>query len=456
MITVIIPALNEEKTVASVVRLAKQSPNVSEVIVVDDRSIDNTIYEARKEGANVITSSQLGKGISMKEGVAAARNEILAFLDADIVTYPKNVIELLTAPILKGEADFVKSFFKRQAGRVTELVAKPLLSLLHPGFPDFQQPLSGMIAGRKSYFEKTEFEEGYGVDIGILMDMYNLGARIMEVNIGFIENRLQELKQLGRMSREVAKTIMKKTAGWVHLGHSEVKTNLSKREELDQSLLEMAITKQKIAILDMDNTIFRKSFLITAAEDFGFMEELVEVVSNNRNPFVRTKKIAKLFSGKTKNELISLASGIPVTKHLDELLKVLRKKGYIIGIISDSYDCITQYLQNSYGFDFTIANELEFTNDVCSGEVRIPSIFLQDNNSECDHEYCKMNALSQICQRFSVDLNNTLVIGDGENDICSLKNAGIGIAFCPNNQNVEAAANFVVKEPDFKEVIALL
>ncbi len=55
MITVIIPALNEEKTVASVVRLAKQSPNVSEVIVVDDRSIDNTIYEARKEGANVIS-----------------------------------------------------------------------------------------------------------------------------------------------------------------------------------------------------------------------------------------------------------------------------------------------------------------------------------------------------------------------------------------------------------------
>lgn len=152
----------------------------------------------------------------------------------------------------------------------------------------------------------------------------------------------------------------------------------------------------------------------------GSWEELVEVVSNNRNPFVRTKKIAKLFSGKTKNELISLASGIQVTKHLDELLKVLRKKGYIIGIISDSYDCITQQLQNKYGFGF-IANELELINDVSSGEVRIPSIFLQDNDSECEHEYCKMNALSQICQRFSVDVNNTLVIGGGENDICSLK-----------------------------------
>lgn len=294
------------------------------------------------------------------------------------------------------------------------------------------------------------------MDIGILMDMYNLGARIMEVNIGFIENRLQELKQLGRMSREVAKTIMKKTVGWVHTSHHEIKAPVSKKAALDQALLEMALTKQKIAILDMDNTILRRSFLITAAESYGFMEELVEVVSNNRNPFIRTKQIAKLFAGKKKEELEALAEGIPVTKHLDELIRILRKKGYIVGIISDSYDCITQVLQNNYGFDFTIANELDFNKGVCTGEVRIPSLFLPDTSSECEHEYCKTNALSQLCQRFSVSLENTLVIGDGDNDICSLKTAGIGIAFCPNNQMVEAAADFIVKEPDFREVIALL
>ena len=72
MITVIIPALNEEATVGSVVRLAKNSPNVSEVIVVDDKSMDNTIEEARREGASVITSTKLGKGTSMKDGVLVA------------------------------------------------------------------------------------------------------------------------------------------------------------------------------------------------------------------------------------------------------------------------------------------------------------------------------------------------------------------------------------------------
>ncbi len=158
MVTVIIPVLNEEKTVRQVVAIVNRATQVSEIIVVDDTSMDATVDEARKEGATVITSTKLGKGASMKGGVLVAKNEILVFLDADITTYPDNIIELLSAPIIDGEADFVKSFFSRQAGRVTELVAKPLLSILNPDFPKFRQPLSGMIAGKKSLLAQCEFE----------------------------------------------------------------------------------------------------------------------------------------------------------------------------------------------------------------------------------------------------------------------------------------------------------
>src|SRR4051794_1403637 len=90
MISVIIPALNEEKTIRHVVHLAKKSPHVSEVIVVDDRSFDNTVEEAQNAGAIVITSTKLGKGSSMKDGVLYAKNSIIVFLDADITTYPQN------------------------------------------------------------------------------------------------------------------------------------------------------------------------------------------------------------------------------------------------------------------------------------------------------------------------------------------------------------------------------
>lgn len=455
MVTVIIPALNEEATIGQVVRLAKNSPNVTEVIVVDDKSMDKTIEEARNEGATVITSTRLGKGASMKDGVLVAKNEVIAFLDADI-TYQENIIELLTSPLLKDVADFVKSYFTRQAGRVTELVAKPLLSILNPTFPNFQQPLSGMIGGRKSFFIKCEFEEGYGVDIGILMDMHNLGARIIEVNIGNIENRMQQLEQLGKMSREVARTIMKKSKK-MDAQNLETYENIQViREQMEFAIRESLMSLKKIAMFDMDNTILRNSFINAAAEEFGFKKELVDIVTNNSNPFIRTKLIARLLKGKSIGDLLSLTDKIEATPHLPELIKELKKQGYITGIISDSYDCITNHLKNKFGFDFTISNELEFSKSVATGEVKIPSLFLLDDKSQCKHDYCKLNALINICDKYDVDLKNTLVAGDGENDICCIRKAGIGVSFCSTNHLVDSVADYIIKEPDFNLLIPIL
>jgi glucosyl-3-phosphoglycerate synthase len=456
MITVIIPALNEEKTIAQVVHLAKNSPKVSEVIVVDDKSMDATVEVARKAGAVIVTSTKLGKGTSMNDGVLFAKNEIVAFLDADIVTYPDDIIEVLTAPLLQGEADFVKSFFSRQAGRVTELVAKPLLSILNPSFPQFQQPLSGMIAGKKSFFTKCEFEEGYGVDIGILMDMYHLGAVIKEVSIGSIENRMQPLEQLGIMSREVARTIIKKSKQ-MEAQNLETFENIQViREQMEFAIREGLMSLKKIAMFDMDNTILRASFINTAAAEFGFRKELVDIVTNNSNPFIRTKMIARLLKGKSFGEILAVTDTIGITPHLQELITELKNQGYITGIISDSYDCITNHLKNKYGFDFTISNELEFSKSIATGEVKIPSMFLMDDKSQCKHDSCKLNALISICEKYKVDLKNTLVVGDGENDICCIRKAGIGVSFCATNLFVDSVADYIIKEPDFSLLLPIL
>jgi HAD superfamily phosphoserine phosphatase-like hydrolase len=456
MITVIIPALNEEKTIRQVVRLANNSQLVTEVIVVDDKSMDSTVEEARKEGATVITSTKLGKGASMKDGVLVAKNEVIAFLDADIITYPDNVIELLTTPLLNNEADFVKSYFTRQAGRVTELVAKPLLSILNPTFPNFQQPLSGMIAGKKSLFAKCEFEEGYGVDIGILMDMHNLGARITEVSIGNIENRMQALEQLGKMSREVARTIMKKSKGLEEQNLETFENIQVIREQMEFAIRENLMSLKKIAVFDMDNTILRASFINTAADEFGFKKKLVEIVTSNNNPFIRTKLIAFLLKGKSIGDLLTLTDKIEVTPNLQNIITELKKQGYITGIITDSYDCIANHFKNKFGFDFTIANELEFSKSIATGEVKIPSIFFEDEGSRCKHDYCKLNALIKICAHYKVDLKNTLVVGDGENDVCCIKKGGIGVSFCSTNNLVDTVADYIIKEPDFNLLLPIL
>jgi len=456
MITVIIPALNEENTVAKVVMLALSTSAVTEVIVVDDKSLDNTVEEARKAGARVITSTKLGKGASMKDGVLCATNEVLVFLDADITTYPADVVTLLAAPLLEDKADFCKSYFSRQAGRVTELVAKPLLSILYPDFPSFWQPLSGMIAGKRSMFKKIQFEEGYGVDIGILIDMYQQGARIAEVNIGHIENKMQSLEQLGKMSREVAGIILKKSS---HKGENNYETlehiQLI-REQMEFAIRESSRSLKKVAIFDMDNTLLRASFIHTAAEHFGFRKELIEIITTQSNPFIRTKLIARLLKGRDFSELIRLADTIPVTDHTSEIIQLLRDNGFVVGIISDSYDCITNHFKNRFGFDFSLANELEFSKSVATGEVKIPSFYLSHEGSMCNHEYCKTHALAHVCNRFSVPVSDTLAIGDSENDICIIKKAGIGVSFCSSNQLLDAVADYIIKEADFNLLIPVI
>lgn len=210
MVTVIIPALNEAATIGQVVQFAFNCSFVSEVIVVDDQSTDDTIIKAIEANAKLIISKKRGKGISMREGLAVAQNEIIIFLDADINPYPTHTIEEMIAPLIYDTHDFVKSSFGRNEGRVTELVAKPLLQILFPDMQQFDQPLSGMIAGRKAFFEKVKFHDDYGVDIGILIDMHLLQARIAEVYIGYIKNKSKPWQALNRMSTEVARVIIEK------------------------------------------------------------------------------------------------------------------------------------------------------------------------------------------------------------------------------------------------------
>lgn len=455
MVTVIIPALNEEGTIAQVVQLAKNSPLVSEVIVVDDKSMDNTVLEAQKVGAAVITSTRLGKGTSMKEGILVAKNEIVVFLDADIVTYPPDVVEKLTKPLIDEKADFVKSWFERQAGRVTELVAKPLLSILYPSFPNFKQPLSGMIAGKRSLFSRCEFEEGYGVDIGILIDMYNLGATIVEAGIGSIENRMRPLDQLGKMSREVAGTIIKKSRSF-DLKNLETYEDIQViRGQMEFAIRESLMSLKKIAVFEMDDTILRGSFISAAADKFGFGEELPRIMKNN-NPFIRIKLLAQLLKGRSFGELLEIADSIELTPNLREILPAMKDLGYITGIISDSFSCITNHIKNKYGFDFTISNELEFSRSIATGEVTIPSLFLPGAASSCKHDYCKTNALMNVCEKYGVDLKNTFVVGGKESDACVLDHAGIGISFCAEQKFIGKNASYIVNEPDFSLLIPVI
>ncbi|HLP73279.1 MAG TPA: HAD-IB family phosphatase, partial [Bacteroidales bacterium] len=393
---------------------------------------------------------------SMHDGMLLAQNEIIVYLDADILTYPPNIVDLLAGPVISGEADFVKSYFDRQAGRVTELVAKPLINLLFPALAHFTQPLSGMIAGIKSFFEKVCFENDFGVDIGLLLDMYKLNARIKEVSIGYIENSPNSMEKLSRMAVDVTRAILKRAASFRQT-NLEILENISIiRDQMDFAIKESVMGMKKMLIFDMDRTILQHSFINTLAVKYKFRKQLLSIISQNNNPYTRTKLIARLVKSLNIKQLLDTVDEIPITPAFDEVIKSFKSNGYICGIISDSYDCITNHLVNEYGLDFSIANELEFSNGIATGEVKVPSVFIKDRKSNCNHDFCKANAMREVAKRYKIDIKNIIVVGDSESDICMIKDCGIGIAFCSGDETLNLVANKVISERNFTPLLDFL
>lgn len=207
-VSVIIPAYNECKTVGDVVKAVISLDYISEVIVVDDGSDDNTAQIAKDAGAEVIKHfKNRGKGSAIKTGFNESSGDIVVFLDADIQNLSPKQVDSIIKPIITGEADVTKTKFKREAGRVTELTAKPLLNFFFPEIT-FDQPLSGQFAAKRSFLSRIKLEDDYGVDVGIVLDADVKGMNIKEVDIGKVDHVLSSLHELNVVATEVVRTIV--------------------------------------------------------------------------------------------------------------------------------------------------------------------------------------------------------------------------------------------------------
>jgi glucosyl-3-phosphoglycerate synthase len=454
MISVIIPAVNEERTVASVVATAKANPLVAEVIVVDDRSFDNTVAEATRAGARVITSTKLGKGASMRDGLLVSTQEVVVYLDADLSGLRPDVVDILSGPILRNEADFVKARFEREAGRVTELVAKPLLSLLFPTLTSFSQPLGGMVAARNAFLRDLTFEDDYGVDVALLIDMHFLGARMVEVSIGAIEHKMKPWHQLTRMSKEVSRSILSRAHKLSRTSLDDLETITVIRDYMGDAIRDTIRQLRKMAVFDMDNTLLQGRFIEAAAEAFGFRRDLIDITTTEHDAYLITKRIARLLAGRTIAELLAVADRIPLVDDAAQVVETLRRRGYVVGIITDSYDCIASHIKNKIGSDFVMANELEFSQSAATGEVKVPSYFCRSEVSRCNHSFCKSNALLQAVTAQGIDLASVIAVGDSENDICMVRLAGIGVSFCSANESLKAIADYRIDEHRLTSILS--
>jgi HAD superfamily phosphoserine phosphatase-like hydrolase len=453
MVSVIIPALNEESTIAAVVKTALSTKSITEVIVVDDKSFDNTVMEAKKAGASVITSTKMGKGASMRDGLLASSQNIILYLDADLSTLNPDVCRIMTEPIINGSADFVKAKFLREAGRVTELVAKPLLSLLFPAMSGISQPLEGIVAGNRKYLEQVTFEDDYGVDIALLIDMYLLGAKIVEADIGAIEHKMKPWHQLTKMSKEVSRAILSRAHKLSRASLDNLETILVIRDYMDDAIRDAVRSLRKMVVFDMDNTILNGRFIETASNAFGFQQQLIDIVSKNQDSYLITKLVARLLKGKNIAELLSVTDSIPIVEDVTDTITQLHGRGYVVGIITDSYDCVANHIKNKIGADFVMANELEFSQSLATGEVKVPSYFCHSESSRCNHNFCKSNALLYAIEKQGINLCSVIAVGDSENDICMVRFAGIGVAISSSNSVLNAVADYRIDKKQMSPIL---
>lgn len=448
MVTVVIPVLNESATIGSVVQFAQRSPLVNEVIVVDDGSIDGTPELASAAGARVITSTMLGKGGSMEDGMRLASNEAILYLDGDLRGLADGTVEKMCWPILSDQADFVKAKFTRTAGRVTVLTAKPLLRTYFPELAHLEQPLSGVMAGRKSLLSKLRFENDYGVDIGLLIDAAVAKARIEEVDIGHIEHESHSLEVLGDMATQVARALLERAARAGRL-RSSFMEDVREKERADRyelpRFIERVSSAEKLALFDMDGVLLNGRFIHALARETSRENLLAEFLDNfGMKPAERMNRIANVFKGVPRALFDRVAMEIPLMKGARETIVALRKAGYRVGIVTDSYQVVAETVRRRVFADFSLAHLMRFKGGKATGRVTLcPAMIHPEGCTE--HDHCKVNVLYHLANRLNLALENILAVGDGENDTCMLRKAGTSFAFQPKSRRVAEAAQRTVR-----------
>ncbi|CAN5818976.1 glucosyl-3-phosphoglycerate synthase [soil metagenome] len=231
-VSVCLPARDEVATIGPIVAtictsLIERAGVVDEVVVIDDHSTDGTAEAAAAAGARVVEASTVlaaygeghGKGEALWKSVFVARGDVIVWCDADIREFDERFVVGLLGPLLTSDAALVKGFYDRPGGgvdggggRVTELVARPLLSLLFPHLAGIVQPLAGEYGAPREVLEQLPFVEGYGVDLALIIDVaerFGPGS-LAQVDLGVRHHRNRPLDELGPQAMAVLQVALRR------------------------------------------------------------------------------------------------------------------------------------------------------------------------------------------------------------------------------------------------------
>jgi glucosyl-3-phosphoglycerate synthase len=374
------PGAQRSARIGDVVRYAWTDAATAQVVVVDDSSIDDTAALAREAGAEVVTSSMLGKGASMRDGVLAASQGLVVYLDGDLSGLRPGIVSDLCRPLMADEADFVKARFGRGGGRVTELTARPMLQVFFPELARFAQPLGGLVAARVSLLKALGFEDGYGVDVGLLIDAHRAGARLVEVDIGSLEHDSQPLLDLTAMANEVSRVIYARAreAGRLHV--EQIAAMFETQRQATASFEYMLLRRRGrtgLVLLDMDGTLTPQRYVCELARATDQEAALAGCWTTCRTMRPHAATASQHSSSScTSRQFERVAQAMPLRPGVIEWVNRMRRAGFMVGVVSDSYFIAADILRRRIFADFALAHTLQFNADTCTGEVRLNPAFM--------------------------------------------------------------------------------
>ncbi|MFO1327053.1 MAG: glycosyltransferase [Rubrivivax sp.] len=460
--SVIIPALNEAARIAEVVRHALADEATAEVIVVDDSSIDDTVALARSAGARVVTSTMLGKGASMRDGLDIADHRFVAYLDGDLTGLRPGLIGDLVRPLVRDEADFVKARFGRGGGRVTELTAKPMLKVFFPELAHLAQPLGGIVAARRGLLRQLDFEDGYGVDVGLVIDAVCRGARLAEVDIGRIDHDSQPLHDLAAMANEVARVIYARSraAGRLHVEQISAMYEAQRQATASIEYIQgRRRGRDRLLLLDMDGTVTPARFIVELARRTGHEEALQALLDRDDDDAVaRSLRIAALFRFVHRRQFEQVARGLPLRRGIVAWVNRMRRAGFMVGIVSDSYYVAAEVLRRRVFADFALAHTMQFRDEVCTGELRLNPAFAATGDAAVTAP-CKSHVLRHLRadpgQPEWTPFDTTWAVGDSLNDLELLRAADRAFVVEPKSPRLRHVPG-VIEIADFEELAVLV
>jgi phosphoserine phosphatase len=183
------------------------------------------------------------------------------------------------------------------------------------------------------------------------------------------------------------------------------------------------------------------------------MDALAALRSKETDSVILCKRIARLLKGRSMEEMLEVIEGIPMVPDVKAVIATLKKKGYLVGIVSNSYQLVCNYVKQEIGADFVLANRLEFLEGRATGEVSMPSYFFPPPGNNCGHGLCKTHALRYACEKYHVKPENCMAVGDSADDACMVRHAGKGFAFLSEDPVLNESADFRIAEPSFSKLL---